>query len=103
MKAYLKKYAQYKETNSNDDADFVPVPFGCRSSTQPGWYYVCIDDDGSAHAARSDLLCPRHSWRAARNSSMGSSSGQKSPNKTLGSWMGPFPCWAINSSTVALG
>src|ERR1035437_6455612 len=63
---------------------------------------VCIDDDGSAHAARSDLLCPRHSWRAARNSSMGSSSGQKSPNRTLGSWMGPFPCWAINSSTVGL-
>src|SRR5664280_261775 len=33
---------------------------------------------------------------------MGSSSGQKSPIKTLGSWIGPFPCWAINSSTVGL-
>jgi hypothetical protein len=39
-------------------------------------------------------LWPRHSWRAARKSSMRSSSGQKLPCRASTSVMGPFPCWA---------
>src|SRR5271157_5452365 len=50
------------------------------SVERPGWYLVLgekrdgagIDDDG-AHAARSVRWWPRHSWRAARKSSIGSS------------------------------
>src|ERR1035441_2097467 len=63
---------------------------------------VGIDDDTS-HAAGSTLLVwPRHSWSAARNSSIDSSSGQKSPCKTDRSVIGPLPCWAISSSTLGL-
>src|SRR5262249_10846054 len=39
---------------------------------------VRIDDD-NVHATRPVLLWPRHSSRAAKKSSTGSSSGQKSP------------------------
>src|ERR1035441_2834810 len=64
-------------------------------------YNVGVDYD-VVHAARSDRLCPRQSWSAARNSSIGSSSGQKSPSRILGSPMGPLPCCAISSSTLGL-
>src|ERR1019366_8284170 len=61
---------------------------------------VGIDDDTS-HAAGSTLLVwPRHSWSAARNSSIDSSSAQKSPCRTDRSVIGPLPCWAISSSTL---
>src|ERR1017187_925623 len=52
-------------------------------------------DDHTGHAAGPARLWPRHSWSAARKSSMDSSSGQKSPCRTDRSLIGPFPCWAI--------
>src|SRR5437773_10656796 len=56
-----------------------------------------INDDGT-HAAGSALVWPRHSCSAARKSSIGSSSGQKSPCNTATSVIGPLPCCAISSS-----
>ena len=52
-----------------------------------GAYRVVLENEGNdvrvnddaAHAAGSSFLWPRHSWRAAKKSSMRSSSGQKSP------------------------
>src|ERR1039457_1750878 len=62
---------------------------------------IRVNDDGG-HAAGSAFLWPRHSWRAARKSSMGSSSGQKFPCRACTSVIGPFPCCAISSSSVGL-
>src|ERR1035437_7190714 len=56
---------------------------------------VGIDDD-FGHAAGAVRFRPRHSWRVARNSSMDSSSGQKSPCSKEMSVMGPVPCSAIS-------
>src|SRR5258706_10907795 len=52
--------------------------------------HIRVDYD-RIHAARSVLVCPRHSRSAARKSSMFSSSGQKSPNSSRGSEVGIVP------------
>src|ERR1019366_505249 len=59
--------------------------------------YVSIDND-LGHAAGSVRLWPRHSWRVAKNSSMDSSSGQKSPCNSETSVMGPLPRSSIRCS-----
>src|SRR5258708_3195125 len=59
---------------------------------------IRIEND-LGHADGTARLWPRNSWSHSMNSSMDSSSGQKSPCSTDTSVIGPVPCSAINCLT----
>src|SRR2546423_1452861 len=52
------------------------------------------------HAVWSVFACPRHSHKAARKSSIDSSTGQKFPSRSCGSRGKVRPCATISSAAV---